>query len=60
VSFDGGFLVGFSYVFLRLLELDLHTSIVFFKTHAPQPRSPTSFAPVTKSTGHVGRRCPTC
>jgi hypothetical protein len=59
VFFNGGFFVGFSYFFLRLLEPDLHTSVAFFKTRAPQPRSPSSFAPAARSTGHVGRRCPT-
>jgi hypothetical protein len=59
VSFNDGFLAGFSYVFLRLLEPDLHTSVAFFKTRVLQPHSPSSSTPATGSIGHVGRRCST-
>jgi hypothetical protein len=58
VSFKDGFLAGFSYVFLRLLELDLHTSVAFFKICALQLRSPSLSTPAAGSIGHVGRRCP--
>jgi hypothetical protein len=41
-------------VFLQLLEPNLHTSIVFFKTHALHLHSLLSFAPAAGSTDHVG------
>jgi hypothetical protein len=41
-----------------LLEPDLHNSVVFSKTRAPQPCSPSLSAPVAGSSGHGGRQCP--
>jgi hypothetical protein len=38
------------------LEPDLHTTVDFYKTYAPQPHSPSSSAPATRSIGRVGRR----
>jgi hypothetical protein len=40
------------------LEPDLHTSGAYSKTRAPQPRSPSSFAPAAGSSGHVDNRIP--
>jgi hypothetical protein len=56
MSFNSDFLAGFSYVFLLFLEPYLHTSVAFFKTRTPQPRSLSSFAPAAGSTGQIGRR----
>lgn len=56
--FNGGCLTGFFQIFSSLLESDLHNSIVFSKTHAPQSCSPSSSAPVAGSSGHGGRQCP--
>jgi hypothetical protein len=58
VLFNGGCLAGFFKFSSSTLELDLHNSVTFFKTRAPQLRSLSSFAPATRSTGHVGCWCP--
>jgi hypothetical protein len=51
MSFNGGFWP----IFLRLLELDLHTTVAFFKSRALQPCFPSVSA---ESKGHVGCRYP--
>jgi hypothetical protein len=58
VFFNGGCLAGFFKFSSSTLEPDLPNSVAFSKTSAPQPRSPSSFAPTAESLGHIGRWCP--
>jgi len=51
VSFNGGCLAGFFKFSSSTLEPDLHNSIPFFKTRAPQPHSPSSSTLAPRSTG---------
>jgi hypothetical protein len=51
-------LAGFVKISSSTLEPDLHTSGDYSKTRATQPCSPSSSAPASGSSGHVGNRSP--
>jgi len=58
VSPSGGFLACFFKGLFDFLEPDLLNPVVFFKTRASQPRSPSSSVPAAGSMCHVVRRRP--
>jgi hypothetical protein len=58
--FKGGCLADFSRFSSSTLDPDLHNSVAFSKTHAPQPCSPSSAALAVGSSGHVSCWCPAC
>jgi hypothetical protein len=58
VSPSGGFLACFFKGLFDFLEPDLLNLVVFLKTRAPQPRSPSPSVPAAGSTCHVVRRRP--
>jgi hypothetical protein len=50
-------LAGFPQISSSLLEPDLHNSVVFSKTRAPQPCSLSSSDPAAGSSGHESSQC---
>jgi hypothetical protein len=57
VSFNSGFGL-FIIRFIVFSKPDLHNSVAFLNTRAPQPSSPSSSAPVAGSTVHPSRQSP--
>lgn len=47
-----------SFVFIVFSEPDLHNSVAFLKTRAPQPCSPSLSTPTARSAVHAGRQSP--